>query len=72
MSPPRTISAKQLRAKLLDDIQAVGSYRKFAARHGMTSAHYWNVVSGRKDPGPKLLALLGYAAEPPRYRKLAP
>ncbi len=70
MSRTITISAKQLRARLFEEIQSAGSYRKFAQLHGMSSVHYWNVVRGRKEPGPQLLKVLGYEVAWKRYRKL--
>lgn len=64
-----TISAEALRAVLAERVQDAGSYRKFADKHGLSHNHYYNVVHGLSGPGARVLKILGYVAEPPRYRK---
>lgn len=70
MSRHLTISAEALRAVLAERVRDAGSYRAFAAKHGLSYGHYHKVVHGISGPGARLLKTLGYVEEPPRYRKI--
>lgn len=69
MSRNLTISAAALRAMLAERVRDAGSYRKFAAKHGLTAGHYSNVVQGKRGPGARVLQILGYTEISARYQK---
>ena len=39
--------------------QEAGSMNRWAAAHGMSQNYVCDVVNGKRDPGPKILAVLG-------------
>jgi transcriptional regulator with XRE-family HTH domain len=55
-----TVTHAEFLALLADRAKREGSQRKLAAKFGMSVAFLSAVLRGRKQPGPRLLAKMGY------------
>lgn len=40
-------------------VAAAGTQQQFAQEHGVSAQHVSDILSGRRDPGPRVLAILG-------------
>ncbi len=73
MTPPKEISRFELLAVLRKQIAKDGSQAATARGFGCSGAYLSDVLKGKRDPGPKILAPLGYTVKSPaelRYRKV--
>lgn len=54
-------------AELMRAVEAAGSQRAWARQHGISLGYVNDVLLGRREPGPAILAALGIVREV-RYR----
>lgn len=54
-----SVTGEQLTKRLQSDIKRAGSQRKWAAEHDVTGQYVCDLLRGRREPGPKILAALG-------------
>ncbi len=65
-----SISLDALLAVLSERIHDAGGPKKFAALHGYTANAWLNIIARKRVPTAAALELLGYEADPPRFRKI--
>jgi hypothetical protein len=59
-SLPHSIDAEDFRKLLRDQIEAIGcTHAEYAANHGISASYLSDVLSGRREPGEKLLKAKG-------------
>lgn len=66
----QTVSLKELLHDLKKRVEHAGSFHAFARQHGYTAAAWNNILQRGTTPTDEVLRVLGYRAEPPRFRRI--
>jgi hypothetical protein len=64
------LSATDVRARLRDECCRRGGQRAWARVHDVADTYVSGVISGRLEPGPKILRALGLARDPATYSEI--
>lgn len=59
MSRNNLLTSKDVRAELRDMLKEAGSRAALARKLGITATHVGDLLNGNRDPGDKVLPLLG-------------
>ncbi len=71
MSKPNHLTRLEVVAELRRSCTRAGSQQSWAKAHGVSPAYVSDVLTGRRDPGGKILAPLGLAENHLRYVRVS-